>query len=312
MAIQLASNQIIERSFAVMGNTAHITLVGGDVADLDFAQCRLVELENLWSRFLASSEVTRLNLADGAPVSVHPETVRLVKFMIVGRQITNGLFNPTLLPALVANGYGRSRVEVSHITLLPDGARFNESLDMVVIDESALTICLPKGLTLDPGAIGKGLAADIVATELMNRNVAGVCVNVGGDIRSVGMGNDSGSWRLDIASPFDESVIGTLRLQDGAVATSCVSSKTWVHEGVLQHHVLSPDTGASREQTQHSFVQASVVARECVWAEVFATALLLAEPKTGFAMIDENNLAALIVRADQKVFQSLLWSRFDV
>ncbi|NBY61396.1 MAG: FAD:protein FMN transferase, partial [Actinobacteria bacterium] len=189
MTTRFATSQIIERSFAVMGNTAHISVVDGIDADLDFAQFRLIELENLWSRFLTTSEISQLNLSEGAPVSVHAETIRLVKYMKVGRQATNGLFDPTLLPALVANGYGRSLVEPLHITLLPGGAKFNQPLDMVVINESSRTISMPKNLTLDPGAIGKGLAADIVANELMQREVAGVCVNVGGDIRCIGRGN---------------------------------------------------------------------------------------------------------------------------
>ncbi len=312
MTTRFATSQIIERSFAVMGNTAHISVVDGIDADLDFAQFRLIELENLWSRFLTTSEISQLNLSEGAPVSVHAETIRLVKYMKVGRQATNGLFDPTLLPALVANGYGRSLVEPLHITLLPGGAKFNQPLDMVVINESSRTISMPKNLTLDPGAIGKGLAADIVANELMQREVAGVCVNVGGDIRCIGRGNDSDSWRLDVASPFDESLVGSLRLQDGAVATSSVRAKTWMQDGVMKHHVLAPDTGAPRETFENSFVQATVVARECVWAEIFATALLVGEPRNGFAMVDENDLAALAVRADQKVFRSSSWSRFDV
>ena len=312
MTTRIATSQIIERSFAVMGNTAHISLVDGNDADLDFAQRRLVELENLWSRFLTTSEISRLNLSEGAAVSVHAETIRLVKYMKVGRHATNGLFDPTLLPALVASGYGRSLVEPLLVTLLPGGAKFNQPLDMVAINESESTISLPKELTLDPGAIGKGLAADIVATELMQKNVAGVCVNVGGDIRCIGRGNDLDSWRLDVASPFDESIVGSLRLQDGAVATSSVRAKTWIQDGVMKHHVLAPNTGAPRESVENSFVQATVVARECVWAEVFATALLVGEPRNGFAMVDEKDLAALVVGADQKVFRSSLWSRFDV
>ena len=171
---------------------------------------------------------------------------------------------------------------------------------------------MPKNLTLDPGAIGKGLAADIVANELMQREVAGVCVNVGGDIRCIGRGNDSDSWRLDVASPFDESLVGSLRLQDGAVATSSVRAKTWLHNGAMKHHVLVPDTGAPRDTFENSFVQATVVAHECVWAEIFATALLVGEPRNGFAMVDENDLAALAVGADQKTIRSSSWSRFDV
>jgi len=311
--VETLSTRVVLRSeFGVMGNTAKITVVGGSQQNLDFAQERLSQLEQMWSRFLPHSEISQLNSAQSKPVVVHRETISLVKYMIAGRRLTYGLFDPTILPALIASGYQASITNPMNITLLPDGVKFNQSLDLIAMDEQKLTISLPKNVTLDPGAIGKGLAADIVATELMQQNVSGVCVNVGGDLRCIGIGDFNDEWTVGIESPiFQGEIINVVLLRDGAVATSSVRAKLWQHDGASKHHVINPNTGLSRKVEAKSLLQVSVLAHECVWAEVFATALLVADSGMNFSIIDENNIAAFVVRADGDTAQSSNWISFQ-
>ena len=311
--VETLSTRVVLRSeFGVMGNTAKITVVGGSQQHLVFAQERLSQLEQMWSRFLPHSEISQLNSAQAKPVVVHRETISLVKYMIAGRRLTHGLFDPTILPALIASGYQASLTNPMHLTLLQDGAKFNQSLDMVAIDENALTISLPGNITLDPGSIGKGMAADIVAKELMQQNVSGVCVNVGGDVRCIGLGDLDGEWIIGIESPiFLGEIIDRVSLRDGAVATSSVRAKSWQHDGTTKHHVINPTTGLSRNVDDKSLLQVSVLARECVWAEIFSTALLVANSGLRFSMVDDSNVAALTVRTDGFVTQSSQWIKFQ-
>ena len=311
--VETLSTRVVLRSeFGVMGNTAKITVVGGSQQHLVFAQERLSQLEQMWSRFLPHSEISQLNSAQAKPVVVHRETISLVKYMIAGRRLTHGLFDPTILPALIASGYQASITNPMHITLLPDGVKFNQSLDLITMDEQELTISLPKNVTLDPGAIGKGLAADIVATELMQQNVSGVCVNVGGDLRCIGLGDLDGEWIIGIESPiFLGEIIDRVSLRDGAVATSSVRAKSWQHDGTTKHHVINPTTGLSRNVDEKSLLQVSVLARECVWAEIFSTALLVANSGLRFSMVDDSNVAALTVRTDGFITQSSQWIKFQ-
>ena len=311
--VETLSTRVVLRSeFGVMGNTAKITVVGGSQQHLVFAQERLSQLEQIWSRFLPDSEISILNSAQSKPIVVHRETIELVKYMIAGRRLTHGLFDPTILPALIASGYQASITNPMHITLLPDGVKFNQSLDLITMDEQELTISLPKNVTLDPGAIGKGLAADIVATELMQQNVSGVCVNVGGDVRCIGLGDLDGEWIIGIESPiFLGEIIDRVSLRDGAVATSSVRAKSWQHDGTTKHHVINPTTGLSRNVDEKSLLQVSVLARECVWAEIFSTALLVANSGLRFSMVDDSNVAALTVRTDGFITQSSQWIKFQ-
>jgi hypothetical protein len=89
--------------------------------DLDGAVDLLDHLEARWSRFLPDSDITRINDGAGTPVAVAPETVRLVETMRAAWDLTQGRYDPTILPILVANGYATSRVDAARSTVLPAG-----------------------------------------------------------------------------------------------------------------------------------------------------------------------------------------------
>ena len=106
-----------ERRFEVMGTNAHIVVVGPDPEGAN-ALAALAEqltrrLERRWSRFDPQSEVSALNRSNGEPVDVSPETFELVAKSVLANALTEGRFDPTLLPAIKALGYDRTFDEVT-------------------------------------------------------------------------------------------------------------------------------------------------------------------------------------------------------
>jgi thiamine biosynthesis lipoprotein len=284
-----------EASFATMGATAEVTIVGGPRALLEVARGRLTDLERRWSRFIPTSEVSRLNRADGLPTRVSWETRLLVQRALDGHVITGGRFDPTLLGAILRAGYvetfdrlGRrpARLESGLLT----GAH------RIEVDEAAGTVRIPVGVGFDPGGIGKGLAADLVAEELLGLGAAGVCVNVGGDLRVAGVAPDADAWRVTVESPWERDVaLAQLRIRSGAVATSSRLRRRWVRDdGVVQHHLVDPVTGTSASSP---VLAATAVASEGWQAEVLAKAAFL-DAGRGLDLIEELGAAALVVVPD--------------
>ena len=293
-----------------MGNTADITVIG-DPSLLGIAQIRLGELEQRWSRFISSSDVCALNQSKGVAISVHPDTITLVRYLVDAQRLTNRFFDPTLLPSLVQLGYARSMTNASLVTLLDGSLRWGEPLVATSIDIENSTVTLPAGLTLDPGGLGKGLAADIVATELLERGAAGACVSVGGDIRCVGTGPINGTWPIPVGSPFESSaILSTATLTDGAIATSSLGAKTWMVGSTKMHHVLSPKTGMPLQSAPEQVVQSTVIGAEAVWAEVFSTVVLVDGVVEGFRQVEAAGLAALAVFANGKCLESSRWKEY--
>ena len=262
-----------DASFAVMGATADVTIVGGARALLEIARGRLTDLERRWSRFIPTSEVSRLNRADGRPIRVSSETRLLVQRALDGHVVTKGRFDPTLLGAVLRAGYVKSFDQLGS-----QPRRIASSLltgaHRIEVDDDAGTVRIPVGVGFDPGGIGKGLAADLVAEELTGLGAKGVCVNVGGDVRVLGEPPDAEAWRVIVESPWErEAPLALLRLHDGAVATSSRLRRRWVRDdGVELHHLVDPLTGTS---ARSPVLAATAVASEGWQAEVLSKAAFL-------------------------------------
>ena len=297
-------------SFTCMGNTANIVVIG-DQQLLHQARVRLVDLENKWSRFIDTSEISLINNSDGKEMYVSADTVTLVRYLVDAQSRTHRLFDPSLLPALIGLGYGASRLDNSMKSDIAPNAQWAIPLSETRIDSASGAVRLPHGATLDPGGLGKGLAADIVATELISLGASGVCVSIGGDMRIAGESEGNGGWSVAVESPFDESNdLTTLVLNSGGIATSSTRGKRWVGPLGEMHHVLDPSTSTPLSESAGQFVQSTVLASEAVWAEVFATALLVGGLEQGMPLIDQLGMAAMAVTVDGDLIESSTWKEY--
>lgn len=251
----------------------------------------LEHLEMRWSRFLSESDVSRVNAAAGRAVDVHPETIRLFEAADRGWQLTGGRFDPTVLPAVVGRGY-RTGIDVDMPPVVEGPGIPARGLAGVRIDRARSRIRVEAGSGFDPGAIGKGLAADIVVEALLRGGAAGALVNVGGDLRVSGAAPSEPLWSISIEHPFDRgSTPVVLGVEDGGVATSTARHGRWMAAGNTVCHVIDPATGAATE-TDASAV--TVVAGEAWAAEAVATAALVAGVEAGLQLIDDLGLDGLV------------------
>lgn len=143
---------------------------------------------------------------------------------------TGGLFDPTVLTALVGAGYDRSfeRLEA-------DGPaaplRRPPGCGGVVVRPSAGLVILPAGEGLDFGGMAKGLAADWVVEQLLE-DAAGACVNMGGDLRVAGEPPEDDGWVVAVEHPAHAgSQLVSLALSEGAVCTSSRLRRRWRRSG---------------------------------------------------------------------------------
>ena len=294
----------VSRSFFTMGTVANLVLVGGTEEMLDDLVRTADFLQSLWSRFLPDSDITRLNNAEGAPVAVNPLTAKLVSEMLAARALTDGEYDPTILPKLLAEGYAASRVNPSNVTVLPASARWPIETTGTTIQDNIVT--LPIGVTLDSGGIGKGIAADILATMALERGALGILAEIGGDVRIGGTPPDGSHWRIDIEDPFVESrPIARVNLIDGAVATSSTLKRTWDIDGRTANHIIDAHTGLSMTS---DVVTVSVVAVSSGIAEVIT--------KAGFTRRDfltwapTLGAAAFLVYRDGTTAQTANWKDY--
>lgn len=308
-----------ETRFRAMGTDVHVIVVGGPVTLLETARELIEELELRWSRFKPSSEISRLNAHPAEPVRVSPETLRLVQRALEGASITGGRYDPTILGAVLQAGYDRS-FELLAGQAEPTAPGSNGRLPgapprrrpawrwrAIAVDPAASTVTLPGGVGFDPGGIGKGYAADLVVAELLRQGAAGVCANLGGDLRVEGKPPVGRCWRVAIEHPLWRRPAATVGLHGGAVATSSRTRRAWGPPDDRRHHLIDPTTGLP---AQTGVAAASVIAAQAWQAEVLAKALFLGGLGDGFALLDRYGCDGLLIDDHGAVHQSPGFCRF--
>jgi thiamine biosynthesis lipoprotein len=278
-----------ERKFRAMGSDAHVIVVGGPASLAREAEHRVADLERRWSRFEEHSEVNALTRHAGSPVIVSPETRELVERAIAAWRMTGGLFDPTVLGALLRAGYDRSFEQLGPV---PPGRVSDLTTNTGAIEVIANSVRLPRGTGFDPGGIGKGLAADIVVDELRSAGAEGVCVNLGGDVRVEGSAPTGEGWTVAVDYPERARPIARVGVARGAVATSTTLKRRWRVDGQPQHHLIDPATGRP-SASDLTFV--TVVAGHAWTAEVLAKAVLLHGAPTPLDLLAANGATALTI-----------------
>ena len=278
----MADSEAIE-TFPCFGGSASVIVMGpgpggAAPAAAALARRRLEDWHRQFSRFEADSELSQLNRDPREAVPVSAVMARLIDAILAAGRSSGGLVDGTLVAEIERAGYAEhlepgTASLAAALAAAPPRAAAGRSpragLSEVSVDVRARVVRRPPGLRFDSGGIAKGLFGDILAAVLgLHESFALDC---GGDIR---VGGTAGLPRpVRVASPFDESILHTLELSEGAVATSGIGRRSWLDaDGRPAHHLLDPATG---RPAFTGVVQVTASAPTAVEAEVLAKTALL-------------------------------------
>ena len=171
-------------------------------------------------------------------------------------------------------------------------------IQKMVIDEAASTVTLTDpAMRLDVGAIAKGYATEQVAKWLEEQGVSGWMLNVGGNVRAVGVKPDGTPWTVGLENPDQdaEDYLAYLSLTNEALVTSGSYQRYYVVDGKAYHHIIHPDTLMPAE----GYLSVSVICSDAGMADALSTALFCMSAADGKALIDSlEGVEALWVTAD--------------
>jgi thiamine biosynthesis lipoprotein len=275
--------------------TIHALRSGPDVeAAIERAFGWFHEIEQCCTRFSRSSELMQLTAQPGVPAPASAILFEAVQFALMLAQESGGAFDPTVGHKMAARGFNREHRtgEIVRTALAPDD---NVSYRDVQLDPDRRTITLLRPLTLDLGAVAKGLAVDAAARELAP--FEDFAIDAGGDLYLGGLNPQGEPWRVGIRHPRqDDALIDALLVSNQAVCTS----GDYERKTGAGHHILDPRTDAS----PHSVASATVVASGAMLADALATAAFVLGPRDGIQLLQRLDVGGLIVTPELERYET--------
>lgn len=274
-----APEAIQHAEWRALGTGVRLVVQNGDLAAARAEVERvLAEVDLAYSRFRPDSELMAINAAAGRALRMSPLLARAVAGALDAARQTGGAVDPTVGRAMRVIGYDRDFGLLAsspgpiklHVTPVPGWSAIR-------FDARAMILRIPRGVELDLGSTGKGLAADLALEAALGvaGAEAGVLVSLGGDI-AVGGRAPEGGWRIlvveDSETPPDAGG-EVIAIDGGAVATSSTTVRRWrAGDGVTVHHIIDPRTGLPCDSPWRT---ASVVGDTCERANAMSTAAIV-------------------------------------
>jgi thiamine biosynthesis lipoprotein len=289
--------QTIVRTEVLMGTLVTIDVLRPDAgAAVDRAFAWFREIEARCTRFDDRSELAQLSVHVGRAVPASTLLFEAVRFALAVAEESAGAFDPTVGGRMAARGFNREHRtgQVIH-TGRADG---DVSYRDVELDAGQRTITLHRPLTLDLGAVAKGLAIDMAVEEL--RPFEDFAIDAGGDLYLGGHNPHGMAWSIGIRHPrADRQLIESLRVSDRAVCTSGDYERPAPDPGG-GHHILDPRTGESPS----GVASVTVVAPTAMAADALATAAFASGPVDGLRLLERHGVEGLIVTPALERFQT--------
>jgi thiamine biosynthesis lipoprotein len=290
----------IIRTEVVMGTLVSIHVVRADAGgSVDTAIERAFgwfhEIEARCTRFSEQSELMQLTAYSGIPVPASAILYEAVQFALMVAEESGGAFDPTVGHQMESRGFNREHRtgEIIRTAIPCDHA---VSYRHVRLDPERRTITLLRPLTLDLGAVAKGLAVDTAAREL--EPFKDFAIDAGGDLYLGGVNPQGEPWCVGIRHPrHDNEVIDRLRVSNQAVCTSGDYERSAPDSG---SHILDPRTGTSPD----SVASATVVASGAMLADALATAAFVLGPDDGIQLLDRLGVDGMILTPDLKRYET--------
>jgi len=144
---------------------------------------------------------------------------------------------------------------------------------------------------------------DVVSEYLESKGIANYLVEIGGEVRTIGINPRGQIWRVGIDKPIDGMQIAGMQMEaiirhkNRSLATSGNYRRFYMKDGVKYSHTIDPVTGYP---VRHDLLSATVLADECMIADGFATAfMVLGLEKSKEILKNKKNLDAYLIFTDE-------------
>lgn len=271
-----ASNQGISKTGFFLDTVCSITIYGladedgklADMADDELEkECYLIitdafklcsQYENMLSKTIETSDIARINNAEGKAVTVSDETIEVLKKGMEFGRLSGGAFDITIGKATDLWDF-HDNAETGHEGgVVPAEKDLRDAIshvnyENIKIEGNKVSLTDPE-TEINLGGIAKGYIADKAAEYLEERGVVSAIVDLGGNIVAIGGKTSqiaaSGDtqetdFKIGIKDPLSSSggLLELIPCKNKTVVTSGTYERYFEKDGVKYHHILDVNTG---------------------------------------------------------------------
>ena len=240
------------------------------------------------TRFNPESELSRMNAAPTGSVPIGPTLAAVLTTAQLAGRATDGIVDPTVLPARLAAEAPDAVQQVPWST---------QRSWQIEAGRRGGTIRRSPGTSFDLGGVAKGWIADRAVAGLAG--YPAVLVDADGDLAiALAFGE---AWRIGVADPRTPGdTLATVELcgldpsgsQRFGLATSGTSVHRWSHDGRATHHLIDPRFGSPAVT---DVIQATVLAESATAAEAAAKTIVILGSSRTEAMLAQPGVWACVV-----------------
>jgi len=284
----------------------------------------LQEADLIYSAYSPEAEMYQVNQrASEEVVSISAELTEAIRLSLEFAELSNGLFDPTILPLVLLWGIDGSswfqggtvptQAEIDAVLPLIDYRQVQ--LD---VENQTVTYLRP-GIQLDLGGFSKGYVTYQIDQLLRERGIQHALINVGSSSQmTIGtrvepLNNQEGpprfipqteSWRIGTKDPFDPvgiaPAIGVFGLTNRALSSSGSSQQFFEQEGRRYHHLYDPFTGYPID---NELIVVQVISEDPVGIDPLSTLVYLLGLEEGVRLIESlEGVEAVFVTYDKRIF----------
>ncbi len=254
------------------------------------------QVDEQMSPWKPNSDLMRLNRAPVDEwVDLPVETMVVLDCALDVQRLSAGAFDPCVGALVDAWGFGAVRDA-------PDADAIRAARQLTPgTAHRGLQLDRPAGrarkrapLQLDLCGIAKGYAVDCMTTVLQQHGVRHALATVDGELRALGGQASGAPWAVALERPETgrRAVHGVIELADLAVATSGDYRRFLQVGDARLAHTMDPRKSAP---VNNAVASVTVLARTCMQADAWATALLVAGADEGLAMAQRMGLDVLFL-----------------
>ncbi|HPR24288.1 MAG TPA: FAD:protein FMN transferase [Bacillota bacterium] len=256
--------------------------------------------ERLMSKTIKGSDIDRINRAEGSPVSVSPETIKVIKEGMRMGKLSGGKFDITIGRVTELWDFNSDRAEVPADEKIKEAV---ETVDYRKIQTEGNTITLEDpAAKLDLGGIAKGYIADRITKMLVKNGAEKAIINLGGNVVAIGEKEENTPWNIGVERPYSDrsEVIGVVEAVDNTVVTSGIYERFFEKDGKKYHHILDPETGYPAQSDLEAVTVKGPSGSSMECDAISTVCILIGEKKAKKIIESMDGMEALFINKNNK------------